>query len=208
MQKVIVTVLISAVVFLSLGFSVGFIVGVFSTKGGQEFAQEFAQDFATEVTAIERPADLDNPKRIMQQRILLKHPGNWRVDVDEEEYDPETYFTIYSPGQSYISFEIWHEKIDAEELLRDYVNYYRDEFEMRPGKTSDSWGSYEGVGTQLTGSTLGEKHHIRIFCYESENTSFRITESFDEAGRRHTAKGYKLVESTFELFENVDDYIE
>lgn len=208
MRKIIVTVLISAFVFLTLGFLAGFMVGVFSTERGQELAQGFAQEFANEVTAYERPADLDNPKRIMQQRFLLKHPGNWWVDVDEEGYDPESYFTIYSPGRSYSSFEIWHENFDAKEQHDNYVNYYRDECDMKSVRTFDNWAGYDGVGTQLTMSSFGEKYHVRVFCYESENMSFRITESYDSAGRRDTARGYKLIESTFELFENVDEFIE
>lgn len=208
MKKIIVTVLISALFFLPIGFGLGFAVGFFSSDGGRELAEEFAQDFATGITAVERPADVENPKQIMGQRFLFKHPGNWWVDTEEDAYDPEGYFTIYSPGQSYTVFDFSYSEVDAQEQLKSYAEYYEQDFEMKTVESFDSWAGYEGLGKRMEGSILGDKFYINIFCYESEHVSFTMTESFESTTDHHTKPGFEQIESTFELFESPEEFIE
>lgn len=204
MHKIIIAVTVTAILCLAIGFGSGFLAGFYATEYGREMVDE-AMSIAT---AVEQPADVQNKERVFQERFSLNHPGNWWIDEDEENYDPEYYFTIYTPGYSYVEFDMAYSEWDEDERVQEFVDYFSEAYEIKSEAAFENWGNYEGVGSHIVWTELGEKYEARVFCYGSENISFIVTELWTTNDYDHVKVGYKQVEESFELFEAPADYIE
>lgn len=191
MGKLTLTVLLTAIVAFPLGLVAGFALGIYSTDFGKELLEV--------ATSSEEPADVARPKSIARDHFQLKYPGNWKLARNDEYFDIEQYFSIDTPGYSYVLFDIRRVDASPQDSVQDSMEYYSKLVRVSDRTSFDTWGKYSGVGVELVGDYVGEPCVVRIFSHTSGDLSFTVTEFFDTGTKQHVRPGFDLVEATFEL---------
>jgi hypothetical protein len=127
-------------------------------------------------------------------------PANWKVDKDMEDYDPDTYFSIESPGQNTVFFIVYDVETDALQNVQGQRAYYDDYVKKATKKSFTRWGNYNGHGIAYKGRLMGTNSGtVRIFSHSTSRKSFVIIEEFYEDDRSATQPGFKQIESSFVL---------
>ena len=146
------------------------------------------------------PADVDHPETLKSPSFTLQMPGNWRVASEEEDFDPDAYFTIDSSGDSFVTIELIDEAIAVDDEVRQCVADYVPEWIARPSKRAfTDWGAYKGLGVELTGTTSdGYEGGARIFAHSSDQGSFIVLEVYYADELPQVAPGFELIRKTFQ----------
>jgi hypothetical protein len=152
---------------------------------------------------MEQEADVRAPKRIVRERFRLEYPGNWTVDEEDEDYDPDHLFSIDSPGSCSVTFIVFEALIDAKTSLATQVEGIVPRIMKEPVPMPFArWGAYHGEGVTLAGRMLGlYTGSIRIFAHESEPGDLTLTVvefCFDE-DLPLVRPGFELIERSFAL---------
>jgi len=131
----------------------------------------------------------------------LQFPGNWRVASEEEDFDPDAFFSIDSPGSSFVTIELIDEPVAVDEEVRQCVADYVPEWLARPDKeTFTTWGAYRGLGLALTGTTVhGDEGGVRIFAHSGDNGAFVVVEVFYDEELGHVEPGFELIRRSFSI---------
>jgi|GEM_PF-1309535 len=179
---------------LILGNVMGFFIGVAVRKGGLGIGH---------LLSGEKAADLAHPQKLAREGYRLTFPGNWRVDTSDEEYDPDHFFSLDSPGASFAMFTILEVPTDPEQNVDVNVSEFVPNVIRSPVRTTFmAWGNYQGYGVELKGKVASlVEGGVRIFSYSSERTSFIVVESYHDEDREKVEPGFQLIRSTFELSE-------
>ena len=88
---------------------------------------------------------------------------------------------------------------DADECCLYLVEYYSGMLSDPQFETFDSWGNYDGSGTEITGGYFGNKAHIRVFSCSLEHRSFSIVEFSYKSDEWMTRPGFEQIENSFEM---------
>lgn len=190
---------------LGLGLAVGVALGlvggmVVGTLVGFRLGSESAPPRAGQGVD-EEAADVAKPQTIEREGFRLEFPGNWRVATEEDDYDPDAFFTLESPGGSYVTVEIIDEEVAVDEEVRLCVADFVPEWIRRPDKESfTTWGAYEGLGLALRGRTVyGDEGSVRIFAHSSPKGSIIISEVTYDADLDLVAPGLELIRKSLKL---------
>ena len=172
-----------------LGAFLGLVVGC---AGGSE-----------SLVQTEQEADVRATKPLVRERFRLEYPGNWTVDEEDEDYDPDHLFSIDSPGSCHVTVIVFDAAIPARSSVEAQVEALVPRLVRDPVQTPFArWGAYEGEGVTLAGRILGLQHgSLRIFAHESEPEDLTLTIvefCFDE-DLPAVRPGFELIERTFEL---------
>ena len=136
---------------------------------------------------------------IQRDSFSLKYPSDWKIDTEDEDYDPDNLFSIDSPDDNMVMFMIFNVPVDKDELLKAQLEVFSSELIKKPEITEFSkWGNYDGTGKILKGKLLGVfKGFVRIFVYaDSHKTMLVIEQCFDKDYEK-LKKGYDLISSSF-----------
>jgi hypothetical protein len=184
---------------LAVGAVVGMIVGTLLGSGVAVLVMK--ADGPQEQAANQQGADVEHPETLARAGYALEFPGNWRVASEEDDFDPDAYFSIDSPGGSYLTIEIVDEPLDVAEEVRLCVADYVPEWLPRPAKEPfTDWGAYEGLGLDLSGRTVhGERGGVRIFAHSGEGGGFVVVEVFYDDERAQAEPGFALIRKSFQL---------
>lgn len=174
---------------VALGVFLGLIVGCFGGFGS--------------LVQAEQQADVRATKRIVRERFHLEYPGNWTIDEEDEDYDPDHLFSIDSPGSCHVTVIVFGSAIPAKDSVEAQVGALVPKLVRDPVRTPFArWGAYDGEGVTLAGRLLGlQKGSIRIFAHESEREDLTLSVvefCFDE-DLPLVRPGFELIERTFEL---------
>src|SRR5262245_53949127 len=100
----------------------------------------------------EQAADVRATKSIVRERFRLEYPGNWTIDVEDEDYDPDHLFSIDSPGSCHVSVIVYDAAIPAEQCVAAQVRSFVPKLVKDPVQTPFTrWGAYDGAGNRLAG---------------------------------------------------------
>jgi hypothetical protein len=173
---------------LALGALFGLVVGCASFEG---------------LAPTEQPADVRTRKPLVRERFRLEYPGNWTVDENDEDYDPDHLFSIDSPGSCHVSVIVYDAALSAKQSVAAQVAAFVPRLVRNPVQTPFTrWGAYDGEGMALAGRILGfADGSIRIFAHESarEDLTFTIVEFCYDEDLPLVRPGFELIEQTFEL---------
>ena len=151
----------------------------------------------------EQKADVRATKPIVRERFHLEYPGNWTVDEEDEDYDPDHLFSIDSPGSCQVTVVIFDSAISAKNSVDAQVEAFVPKIVKDPVQTPFArWGAYDGEGVTLAGKMLGLlKGSIRIFAHESvrEDLTLTVVEFCYDEDLPLVRPGFELIERTFEL---------
>jgi hypothetical protein len=192
MKKVSVSVLLIAV-FLSLttGGVVGFFLGIASTEAGAKFLKDLAEQ--------EQFAETGTPKRLDRERFKLVYPGNWKIDAEDEDYDPDQRFSIQSPGGTYVVFVMGNLKTVPEENVQSQIKAFTKLMGSPGIERFESYGHHEGKGAAISGKILGTRVTVKAFSCFLEDMTAIIVQQYPDADLKLVEGGLSLIEKSFFL---------
>jgi hypothetical protein len=180
---------------LGLGAIAGFLGGVWSTKAGKAFLEDLATD--------EQPADVGRKQSLARPGFTLDYPGNWKLDVEDEDHDPDHLFSIESPGSCHVTFTMLELEHDAAGNVETQIEALVPQLIKDPRRAPfDRWGDYAGVGVKLEGKVLGFlPGSVRVFSHSQEEParSFTVVESCFDEDMAAVGPGFRLIETSFKL---------
>jgi hypothetical protein len=170
---------------------VGVCGGVLSVKGARTFFAELVES--------ERPADISSTIAIDRPSFALKYPGNWKVRIDDADYDPDHMVSIDSPGESFVLVVVAVGALDPATSVRSHVTLQTSKLIQGATNTPFThWGAFAGSGALLSGKYMGiTPGSMRIFSWRSGEQTFTIIESTYDDDRARVAPGFSLIERTF-----------
>lgn len=192
MKKVSTGILVLAVLgSLLLGGIAGFFVGVASTEAGKAFLEEILQE--------EQMAEVAHPGKIVRERFQLRYPSNWKVDVNDDGYDPDRMFSIDSPGSSYVMFQMGTLEMKPEDALQGQIA----QFEKLMGSSTltrfEKYGRFSGTGAMISGRIMGVRTTARLFSFSREDLTVMITTCHPDEDLEYVKDGLALIEHSFSL---------
>lgn len=183
----------AALVCLAAGGAVGFGAGVASVKA--------ARDFFRDVARREKRADVRAPKQVERPAFRFSYPGNWTIDTQDKDYDPDRSLTIHSPGQSLFMLMVADELDDTKSKLERHVAAQLANT-LKDAKRApfDRWGRFRGEGALLTGRYVGfTTGTIHVFVFGGGGHTFTVLASTYDDDRANVEPGFRLIEKTFEV---------
>jgi len=192
MKRVSVGMLIVAVVVsLMIGGATGFFLGIASTKAGARFLADLVEQ--------EAPAKTVNPTRLVRDRFELLYPANWKIDVGDEDYDPDQMFSIESPGAAFVMFILGNMETDPAESLQDQINSFSKLMGAPAIQRFENYGKLYGKGAVLQGKLLGTKVTVKAFASYSQGMTAIIIQQYPDEDFRNVKDGLALIEESFAL---------
>jgi hypothetical protein len=182
-----------AVLFLFIGLVVGFCGGLGATKAGSAFLE----DMVTEETA----ADVAHPKTYAREGFSFKYPGNWKVDAEPPDNDPDHDVDIESPGSCMTMLFVLDTALDPAVMVQTQIDAFVSKLISSPSRTPfTTWGKYTGQGVLLKGKLLAiNPGFVRVFAHATEKRSFIAVEQCYDEDMANVKPGLDLVESSFTL---------
>lgn len=173
-----------------IGNLLGFIVGAAVTASGQAMWEDFWSE--------EKPAEIQQTRLHDRSEFVLKYPNNWRLDTKDKFHDPDTNFSVQSPGNSIVSFVILDMESDVDQDVRDQSEYWKKHLKPVQQSTFTRWGRYKGKGVQLKGKFLRVyPFTVRVFSHTSTTRSFTVSAQYYDEDAKNVTPGFQLIESTF-----------
>lgn len=182
---------VAVVVSLLAGGITGFFLGIASTKAAKKFLEDLVEQ--------ESPARTDSPKKLARDRFELLYPANWKIDVADEDHDPDHMFSIDSPGSSFVLFVLGEMETDPAESLQEQIEAF-SKFMGKPAiQPFSRYGKLHGKGAILRGKIMGMKVTVKAFaCYSQGMTAVIVQQGPDE-DMQNVKGGLELVEQSFVL---------
>lgn len=147
----------------------------------------------------EQAADVDNPRTIDRDTFSLEYPGNWKIETDADDYDPDHAFTIESEGECMVMFEMQDGFMDpgvmSDKKVEDVSVIIFDSTKTQ----MDTWGDLVGKGYLIEGTVLALPGSVRVFSHATDDLSFTVIEQCWDEDIHLVEPGFDLVRSTFEL---------
>ena len=185
---ILVLIILGSVIAGGIG---GFFLGVLSTKAGKAFIQDIFEE--------EKRAEIKTPKNITRARFKLQYPSNWKIDEQDEDYDPDSMFAIDSPGSTFVMFALGNGEIDSEESLEDQIHQFEKIMSNITIEKFEKFGKYSGKGAIMKGKNMGIKMTVKLFSFNQEDFSIMVTEQCPDEDLLLTLDGLKLIETSFEI---------
>jgi hypothetical protein len=140
-------------------------------------------------------------KTIDQANFTFQYPANWTVDTKAKDYNPNKTFTLNSPQQSYVQFDIYDKPGDLKGVLASEMVYFDGLAVTTLSKSSiDKWGNYSGMGTHLKGKILDSyPGGIRIFTFNTKEHNVIVVEYYFSSELKDVQSDLDLIESSFKM---------
>ncbi len=130
----------------------------------------------------------------------LQYDPAWAIDIDDPDYDPDSYFAIDASDDAVFILSIFEAKMELGELLDAYLASFKENVIPEPKSETGitSWGQFKGRGKILKGeSTAGTSIIVRIFCWTENDVSFASVIQMNEGDEEKYKKGFDLIEKSF-----------
>lgn len=182
-----------AVLFLFVGLVVGFFLGIGVTKAGSAFLED--------MMTTEAPADVAHPASYVRPGFTFKYAGNWKIDVTDDDHDPDHFLSVESPGSCLTMLLLLDTPLDPADNVQNQVDAFVPRLISSPARTKiTSWGRYTGQGVLLKGKLLGiNPGTVKIFSHATDKRSFVAVEQCYDEDMKDVKPGFDLLESSFEL---------
>lgn len=183
--------LVAIILSLAGGIISGFFIGVASVQAGKEFLDDLVED--------EEKADVDRPQRLVREKFQLQYPSNWKVDVNDADYDPDQMFSIESPGSTIAMFVMGKLETEPEENLQDQISEFRKIMDAPKIERFEKLGRFSGKGATLRGKIFGIRSTVKAFSFYQNELTVMITEQYPDEDLKYVQDGLTLIEDSFSL---------
>jgi len=177
----------------AIGAVFGFTLGLLATRTGKDLVES--------VQRSERPAIVSSTRRVDRERFFIRYPANWKVDVTDDDYNPDHLFAIQSPGQAFVMFAFYKHPSELSELLEAQADDFAKIIDDMKRTDFDNWGFYSGKGALLKGKIMGSPATVRVFAHSTGRTSFVVVEQRFDDHLAMVKPGFDLIEESFRLKE-------
>jgi hypothetical protein len=186
------TLLIAVLISLLVGAAGGFLVGLGTTRVGRNLIRGLVEN--------EQPAKISSPRTHDRAKFSFQYPSNWTIDTKDEDYDPDRYLSVESPGTAYVTF--WMDaKVGGPELhLKSHVEALTGK--LMTGATItpfDKFGAFTGTGAILHGKVLGLMHTVKVFSARKGEMVFVISQHGDDEDLPDVQPAFDLIERTLSI---------
>ena len=195
-KRCIVPMVTAVVVSLTVGVVAGFFLGVASTKAGRAFLDDLFEE--------EQKADISRPTTLIRDRFQLQYPTNWRIDVDDEDYDPDQMFSIDSPGSAFVMFVIGTVETEPEDNLQMQIRQFKKLMSSPAIDRFERYGRLTGKGATLKGKVMGIRTTTRLFAFSQDELTVMITQQCPDDDLNRAQDGLTLIESSFMFRTNTN----
>ncbi len=192
MKGIHVFILVVAVVIsFAAGGAMGFLLGVASTDAGSQFLEDMVEQ--------EQQAEVGSPKTLKRKRFKLLYPANWKIDVADEDYDPDSMFSIDSPGSSYVLFMLGNLEVDPDSAVKDQIDAFTRLMGTPSVERFESYGKLQGKGAVLKGRIMGVRTTVKVFCCYLNGVAVIIVQQYPDEDLKYVKDGLLLIENSFVL---------
>jgi len=143
------------------------------------------------------PPDVDWPSTLDRPGFSLQYPGNWWVDDTDDEYDPDSYFSIMPMQDAGVDINVLQEAIDPTEYTLSCVQSYREVFVGGEMESFTRWGSHRGYGLEYVGTFEGGSYRVRVFTTSTGARGLTVVEYAEMGVESEMAPGFALIRTTF-----------
>ncbi len=149
------------------------------------------------------PADVEHPVTLSRAGFEVQYPGNWVIDVNDQNYDPDHSLKIEHKGigQGAVGLMIMDEPFDPVDMVNHVKNEYSKLVSEATLREFTTYGNYTGQGIELHGKMVFIDMTTRIFAYSSNTRSFVIVEMCSDEEKEIIKPGLQLIEASFRLKE-------
>jgi hypothetical protein len=176
---------------LIVGIVMGFALGVMTSKAGKQLLDD--------LLAIESRAEVDRPQSLERPRFRVEYPGNWKIDSDDEDYDPDGLISIDSPGSSYVQLTFSQDEGDLDSILEIYLDQFRELMSEEKEEALFRYAGMEGKGVTLRGKVMGYQERIRIFALHSQGITVTVAELAPISDLKLVQPGLNLIEKSLRI---------
>ncbi len=182
-----------AVLFLCIGVGAGFLLGLGATKAGSAVLDAFMTS--------EAPADVAHAKSYVRPGFSFRYPGNWKVDIEDEDHDADHFLTVESPGSCMTMLIVVDTALDPEDMVQNQVDAFVPKLLSSPARSPiTTWGRYTGTGVLLKGKILSiNPGAVRIFSHANEKRTFVAVEQCYDEDIKDVQPGLDLISSSFDF---------
>jgi len=149
----------------------------------------------------DEPAEVTGPQRVERPGFWFQFPGNWQIDTERENYDPDHLFMVNAPKSAFVQFEIHDREMDPRWLFQRHVAAMAELFVQGAEREElSTWGQYRGYGITLYGKASGKTPAtVHIFAFAWEGHTVAVTEYVSDNDSPNIQPGFQLVEQTFRV---------
>ncbi len=192
MKRVPIGLLVAAIaISLLAGGIAGFFFGVASTKAGANFLKHLVER--------ERQAETGNPQKLAREEFELLYPANWKINVDDKDYDPDRMFTIDSPGSAFVMFVLGKMETNPDDSLQAQIDSFSRLMGTPQVQRFESYGKLHGKGATLRGKLMGIKVTVKAFACSSQGMTAVVVQQYPDEDLRYVQGGLLLIEESFTL---------
>jgi hypothetical protein len=146
------------------------------------------------------PPDLDNTRRIEREGFSLNYPGNWEVDVADEDYDPDYSFAIAPPvADAQIRFWFYEYAMDSQGCADQTRDNLEAVYAFSDLTAFDHWGDYDGAGYRGDANIEGGDYEFLMFCATERVRPFEILLAVEGSAADKLRPGFDLIRDSLEL---------
>ena len=185
-----------------IALSVGCCCGSGMGSGGPDAAPfPFGGSESAEGTSTsDEPApDTANPKTIDREGFTVQYPGNWSIDADDVDYDPDALFSLDTAGNCFVMFHLWDYEVDPAEATQAQMDEFSATLSGTTITSFTTWGSFEGDGKQIKGTIFFLPTTVRAFAYNKGERSFLASEFCYDEDAGVAEPGFEQVRRSFQL---------
>lgn len=146
---------------------------------------------------IDLPPDIDDPVVIDRPGFTLRYPGNWWVNTEDDDYDPDSQFMIEPFQDARARFLLGEGPVDPEDETEHYLKAYQEVFRGDDVSTFTRWGSHVGSGVKYRGTTEGTLYVVRIFTTTTDTRNLTVVEWVESSVAYLLKPGFKLMRDSF-----------
>lgn len=195
MNRVTPSVLVVVVVIsLVVGGIAGFFLGIAASGAGKAIIQGIAAE--------EQNAEVSHPTKLAREKFELQYPSNWKINTEDEDYDPDQMFSINSPGNTFVMFVIGSGEMEAEDTLQIQIKQFEKLISSPTINRFESYGSLTGKGATLKGKTMGVRLTVKLFAFHQDDLNMMITQQCPDDDLKPVQPGLTLIENSFHIKTN------
>lgn len=144
---------------------------------------------------------LKHPITFESERFIFQYPGNWFIDAQDEDHDPNANLTVEPMQDAFLHIMVYESDKEIRDELDDTLAAFRNQCRnWREGRSFKPWADLHGVGRSAEGDADGKPFGFRFFVARiNERECLEIRELWDRTDAREIREGMNFIRSTFRL---------
>ncbi len=167
---------------------------------GLAFALALFMATATGGASLESAPDTEHGITLERPGFRLTYPANWRIDTQDEDYDPDADFGIAPVyADALIRFSLYDEPLNVAQRADAWLADVGGVFGLTQVRETVRWGGVRGKGYRARGRIEDDDFVVVLFCGSSERRSFEVLRITVQEAEGKLAPGFRQIRESFQL---------